>query len=68
MGIHFSKRRKNPLPAEVATFCLALSEALPEVLFKAALMVNAKYPLRLNPDISRDWLPLSVADERWLRW
>ena len=54
MGIHFSKRRKNPLPAEVATFCLALPEALPEVLFKAALMVNAKYSLRLNPEINRD--------------
>ena len=27
----FFKRRKNPLPAEEGTFCLALPEALPEV-------------------------------------
>ena len=31
MGMAFSKRRKNPLPAEEETFCFALPEALPEV-------------------------------------
>jgi len=36
MGMAFSKRRKNPLPAEKETFCFVLPEALPEVLFKAA--------------------------------
>jgi hypothetical protein len=31
MGIAFSKRRKNPLPAEAETFCFAFPEALPKV-------------------------------------